>query len=701
MFVRVSHQDYKDGARSRAAREQPVATNDVALPQRRPQLDAHFRRRPRINELLAGLHPVKFETMPDRLGGHRQRQRVARHPGRAGHRRPQRVRHRATSASATAANVGVQRHQDLPAHEKFSLFKGRHSLKFGGRWLYHQQRFAYSGNEGLLGHFNYNGAFTGFAFADFLLDQSPRRARGGLVEPFTHLQNRIGIFVQDDFKVRNNLTLNLGLAWEYTSPWVEKDDRQANIDLQTGQLHPGRPERQQPRALRRRTTAASSHGWDLPGRRPSKWVLRGGFGIVQYMEGTGKNLRLTQNPPGNFEGRRVSTPRPEPGTATVGFARHRSPDQRRPRDAVPHLPARSQAADHEAVEPLRGAPGQRLDLGPDRLRRQPARTTWSSPSTSTSPSPIRARSHLAAARPAPAALPPEPGHRRHQRDQLDRHRRLRRPAGERPAAPYGGPGVPRVLHVQQGAQRQRRVLRHRLGADGERRATTTWTAPTPGATTDGRPTTRATISRWPAPMSCPWARVARWGATGADSRTRSWAAGTSMASYQKRTGFAFTVIDGGGQSLQATRSSERPDRLCDGKTDASGADDIWIDIGCFARAPVGQFGRRRPQHHVRARVLEPRPRAEQDFHFDDRRYFTLRIEAFNALNHPNWARAQLGHLGSDELRKDLQHVLAAADRGAGRQVQLRRLVLVLTNHGACGAPAETRSSAPRTPSAYT
>jgi hypothetical protein len=27
----------------------------------------------------------------------------------------------------------------------------------------------------------------------------------------------------------------------------------------------------------------------------------------------------------------------------------------------------------------------------------------------------------------------------------------------------------------------------------------------------------------------------------------------------------------------------------------------------------------------------------KDFHFDDRRYLTLRIEAFNAFNHPNFA----------------------------------------------------------------
>ena len=57
-------------------------------------------------------------------------------------------------------------------------------MKFGGRWLYQDQGFAYSGNEGILGHFDYSGTFTGFGFADFLLDQAsaegPRRSGGAL-----------------------------------------------------------------------------------------------------------------------------------------------------------------------------------------------------------------------------------------------------------------------------------------------------------------------------------------------------------------------------------------------------------------------------------------------------------------------------------------------------------------------------------------
>ncbi len=188
-------------------------------------------------------------------------------------------------------------------NEKLTWLKGRHTLKFGGQFLrYNQQRF-YAGNNGLLGFINYNGAFTGFAFSDFLLDQVSSKGRGGgdPNDPWTHLQSRIGLFVQDDFKATPNLTLNLGLRWAYTSPLVEKDNRQSNFNLQTGEQIFAKDGSLQDQALYKPYYKGFEPRVGFAWSASDRLVFRGGYGISQFMEGTGANLRLPLNPPFFFE----------------------------------------------------------------------------------------------------------------------------------------------------------------------------------------------------------------------------------------------------------------------------------------------------------------------------------------------------------------------------------------------------------------
>ncbi|MBA2301483.1 MAG: TonB-dependent receptor [Acidobacteria bacterium] len=146
-------------------------------------------------------------------------------------------------------------------NEKLTWIRGRHGVKLGGQFLRYNQRRFYAGNNGRLGFLTHTGAFTGFAFSDFLLDQVAGKGRGGgdPDDPWTHLQNRISLFAQDDFKVRQNLTLNLGLRWAFTSPLVEKNNRQSNFDLTSGQQIFAEDGGLEDRALYRRTTTAGSH----------------------------------------------------------------------------------------------------------------------------------------------------------------------------------------------------------------------------------------------------------------------------------------------------------------------------------------------------------------------------------------------------------------------------------------------------------
>ena len=159
------------------------------------------------------------------------------------------------------------------------------------------------------------------------------------------------MYAADDFKATNNLTLNLGLRWDYTSPLVEKDNRQANIDLtNAAQRLAGQDGNS--RALYTRITKGGSRG--SASRTPgNRWVFRGAYGITQYMEGTGANLRLPLNPPFFFESQVGYD-------ATSGPARSRPVSRACRRRAAFGAAARvgpeSAPAVHAAVERLRRVP---------------------------------------------------------------------------------------------------------------------------------------------------------------------------------------------------------------------------------------------------------------------------------------------------------------------------------------------------------
>ena len=125
--------------------------------------------------------------------------------------------------------------QDRKAWEitdNYTILMGRQSLKFGAliryyQWLgYDSQTYA--------GLFNFNGNETanvsvangvtttsgGDAFADFLLGYPSSVGRAYPAVNFGGEQWYKQFFVQDDIRVNNRLTLNVGLRYEY-SPWLE------------------------------------------------------------------------------------------------------------------------------------------------------------------------------------------------------------------------------------------------------------------------------------------------------------------------------------------------------------------------------------------------------------------------------------------------------------------------------------------------
>jgi hypothetical protein len=218
----------------------------------------------------------------------------------------------------TAGVVEVSGINTFHYGDNLTFSSGRHFMKAGFQLQrYQQNRFSPIG--GLLGAFSYDGLFSGSAFADFLLDQLRSESRGSQTGTWGHRQNRIGMFFQDDFKVRRNLTWNIGMRWEYDSPLVEVKDRQVNYDPVTGrQMFAGKDGNS--RALYepyyRGFEPRIGFAWNPIG----SLVLRAGYGIVQFMEGTGAGLRLPMNPPFFFYWSAPYDKSTGPGTITTGFA---------------------------------------------------------------------------------------------------------------------------------------------------------------------------------------------------------------------------------------------------------------------------------------------------------------------------------------------------------------------------------------------
>jgi len=71
---------------------------------------------------------------------------------------------------------------------------------------------------------------SGYGFADFLLGLPQQSAIQAANEKTYLRANVYDWYVQDDWRVLANLTLNYGLRYEYFSPYVEKDNRLVNLN---------------------------------------------------------------------------------------------------------------------------------------------------------------------------------------------------------------------------------------------------------------------------------------------------------------------------------------------------------------------------------------------------------------------------------------------------------------------------------------
>jgi hypothetical protein len=93
-----------------------------------------------------------------------------------------------------------------------SWIKGSHTIKFGADLR--DYRFTSTNAANSRGNFNFTGAWSGNAFADFLTGYPNNASRDFPRNQFGQYQRQYDFFVQDDWKVSRNVTVNLGLRYE-------------------------------------------------------------------------------------------------------------------------------------------------------------------------------------------------------------------------------------------------------------------------------------------------------------------------------------------------------------------------------------------------------------------------------------------------------------------------------------------------------
>jgi hypothetical protein len=102
--------------------------------------------------------------------------------------------------------------------DNFSKVAGRHTIKVGAEFHYDQV------NTNAIAQFNgsflFTGSETGSDFADFLLG-IPSQYNQSQLQPFYGRNKYLGLYAQDSWRMRPNLTLNYGLRWDRIEPWYE------------------------------------------------------------------------------------------------------------------------------------------------------------------------------------------------------------------------------------------------------------------------------------------------------------------------------------------------------------------------------------------------------------------------------------------------------------------------------------------------
>jgi hypothetical protein len=112
---------------------------------------------------------------------------------------------------------------NIEFRHSWQWIKGRHSLTWGGEVMF--SRYNEYNPNSASGIFQFNGRFSGFDQADYILGamSSFRQGNGEIEFRRLHYQ---GFYLGDTFRATRRLTLNFGLRWEPFTPMTDLLNRQ-------------------------------------------------------------------------------------------------------------------------------------------------------------------------------------------------------------------------------------------------------------------------------------------------------------------------------------------------------------------------------------------------------------------------------------------------------------------------------------------
>ncbi len=154
----------------------------------------------------------------------------------------------------TDTNPVNDRNQTWTFTDNLVWSHAKHTVRFGGDFRRIQLNTQTDGNP--RGSFVFTGALTsqfvngtavagtGYDFADFLLGLPQQTSVQYGYDRYYFRGNSWDLFVQDEWRLRGNLTFNVGLRYEYVSPFSESNDRIVNLNTnstftQVAPVYPG------------------------------------------------------------------------------------------------------------------------------------------------------------------------------------------------------------------------------------------------------------------------------------------------------------------------------------------------------------------------------------------------------------------------------------------------------------------------------